>query len=295
MQINQKFTQMRNVINEREDKLLLEIDNKFNNLIFKEDNDLIKKSQKFPKIVKNSLEQGKKINEGWNNNNEKLNSKINECIKIENSVKIIKELEENIKKYNSQKIEIKFITQTENDFKDIITKINEFGKIINKDEINKFKFRNGENYNLSENGLIVTKNSGGSSWNCTIFGDKEIQKNKISKWKIRLNEINSGYITIGIGPLNPSNKTCFYNECWSFLCYDSHKIIKSSSQSDYNNHNGKLKNGDRVEVIVDRISGNLSFTVNDNDYGIACSDIQKNDILYPVVMLHDQNQKVELI
>ena len=93
MQISQKFTQMRNAINEREDKLLSEIDNKFNNLIFKEDNDLIKKSQKFPKIVKNSLEQGKKINEGWNNNNEKLNSKINECIKKENSVKIIKDLD----------------------------------------------------------------------------------------------------------------------------------------------------------------------------------------------------------
>lgn len=241
MQVSQKFTQMRNAINEREDKLLSEIDNKFNNLIFKEDNDLIKKSQKFPKIVKNSLEQGKKLNEGWNNNNEKLNSTINECIKIENSIKIIKDLDENIKKYNSQKIEIKFITQKENDFNDILSKINEFGEIINGDEIYKFKFRNGVNYNVNENGLIATKNLGGSSWNCTIFGDKEIQKNKISKWKIRLNEIISGYIIIGIGPLNPNNKNEFYNECWSFFCYDSHKIIKSGLESDYNNHKGKLK------------------------------------------------------
>ena len=93
MQVSQKFTQMRNAINEREDKLLSEINNKFNNLIFKEDNDLIKKNQKFQKIFKNSLEQGKKINEGWNNNNEKLNSKINECIKKENLVKIIKKLD----------------------------------------------------------------------------------------------------------------------------------------------------------------------------------------------------------
>ena len=94
---------MRNAINEREDKKLLKIDNKFNNLIFKEDKDLIKKIQKFPKKINNSLEQGKKLNEGWDDNNEKLNSKINDCIKIENSVKIIKELDENIKKYNSKK------------------------------------------------------------------------------------------------------------------------------------------------------------------------------------------------
>ena len=107
---------MRNVINEREDKLLSEIDNKFNDLVFKEDNDLIKKSEKFPNKIKNLLDKGKKLNEEWNNNNEKLNSKINECIKIENYIKTIKELDESIKKYNSQKIEFKFTTETENDF-----------------------------------------------------------------------------------------------------------------------------------------------------------------------------------
>ena len=61
--------------------------------------------------LKNSLEKGKKLNEEWENNNENINSKINKCINIENSVKEIKELDENIKKYNSGKPEIKFITK----------------------------------------------------------------------------------------------------------------------------------------------------------------------------------------
>ena len=87
----------------------------------------------------------------------------------------------------------------------------------------------------------------------------------------------------------------FSNRCRSFYCYNSHKIIKGISSSKYNNHKEKLKNEDIIEVILDRISGNLSFAVNDNDYSIAYSDISKDDILYPVVMLIEQNQIVELI
>ena len=295
MEIIKKFTEMRNVINEREDKLLSEIDNKFNELIFKEDNNLTKNIEKFPNLIKNYLEQGKKLNKEWDNNNEKLNSKINECIKIENSIKIIKELDENIKKYNSQKNEIKFNTQNEEDFNNIISKIKEFGEIIQNDKIYKFKFKNGLNYNVSDNGLIAVKTSGVNSFNCTIIGDKEIPKNKISKWKIKLNEIGSCMIIIGIGPQNPDNKENFFEYCWSFYCYDSHKVIKSISQSNYNNHSGQLKKGDIIEVIVDRFLGNLSFSVNDINYGIACSEIPKDDALYPIILLYDKGQTVELL
>ena len=34
---------------------------------------------------------------------------------------------------------------------------------------------------------MATKIRGGDNWNCTIMGNKEIPKNKINKWKIRLN------------------------------------------------------------------------------------------------------------
>ena len=37
LQIQTIFTKIRNVLNEREDKLLLELDNKFNEIYFKED------------------------------------------------------------------------------------------------------------------------------------------------------------------------------------------------------------------------------------------------------------------
>ena len=56
-----------------------------------------------------------------------------------------------------------------------------------------------------------------------------------------------------------------------------------------------LKNGDVVEVNVDRILGNLSFKVNDKDYGIAVSNIPKDDILFPVIINHYPGQEVEIM
>ena len=163
-----------------------------------------------------------------------------------------------------------------------------------------FKFKPGENYSLSNNGLIATKTSGGDCWNCTIIGDKEIPKNKISKWKIRINnfeiKFNSWNILIGIGPDNPNNEKDFYFKCSSFICGYSKLSIKSESSSNYNNNKkAKLKKGDIIEVIVDRKAGTLSFSINDSNYGIAYSQIPKDDILYPIVMINDQNQIVELL
>ena len=50
------------------------------------------------------------------------------------------------------------------------------------------------------------------------------------------------------------------------------------SQSIYIGHSGRLKEGDIIEVIVDRISESLSFLVNDIDYGIAFTEIPKDEI-----------------
>jgi len=268
---------------------------------FQGGDDIIKKSERFPDTIKNALIKGKQLNNDWDNN-DILNSKINDCIQIENSIKLIKEIDDNIKKYNSQNSKITFITNKENDFNVIISKIETFGAIIdeeNKTCLFKFKFKNGKNYTVSENGLIATKNSGGDDWNCTIIGDKQIPKNKITKWKIKLNNFriksNTCNILIGIGPENSNNKSCFYDECWTFDCGESKKIIQNKVRIKYNNNSGKLKEGDIVEVIVDRISGNLSFSVNDSDYGIACSNIPKDDTLYPIILINDENQIVEII
>ena len=191
----------------------------------------------------------------------------------------------------------------EDEINEFIKKIKIFGEIElkkNNDNIFVFQFKEGKNYILSNNGLIATKNNGGNDWNCTILGNKEIPKNKISQWKIKINNFslkyNSWNVLIGIGPDNPNNEEYFHKKCWSFICGESQISIKSENGTKYNNKQYKsLSKGDIIEVIVDRKLGNLSFAINGENYGIAYSGIPKNDILYPVVMINDENQIVEII
>ncbi len=68
-----------------------------------------------------------------------------------------------------------------------------------------------------------------------------------------------------------------------------------AKQSNYYNHNEELKEGDIIEVIVDRKLGNLSFVVNNINYGIACSSIPKEDELYPTIVLFENPLGVEII
>ena len=85
IKIQNMFTKIRTSINDREDQLLKEIDNLYNDKFFNED--IIKKGEKFPKQIKSSLEKGKLIDKEWDNIN--LGSYINDCINIENSIKNI--------------------------------------------------------------------------------------------------------------------------------------------------------------------------------------------------------------
>ena len=168
-------------------------------------------------------------------------------------------------------------------------------------EFLKFKFKKGKNYTLNNNDLIATKTDGGNNWNCSVIGDIEIPNFKISKWKIKINNIsencnNLWNILIGIGPDNINNDINFQRNCWSLICGRSpSKLNLQSKEKSYNEHQKKLKNGDIIEVIVDRKLGNLSFAINGKNYGIACNSIPKEDKLYPVINLYDLNNSIEIL
>ena len=93
------FTKLRNALNEKEDKLLFNIDEYYNNIYIKED--IINKSEKLPNKIKKSIEKGKLIDKEWNDNN--LSSLINDCINIENNIKEINLINDNIKKFDINK------------------------------------------------------------------------------------------------------------------------------------------------------------------------------------------------
>ena len=138
---------------------------------------LINQSDKLPNEIKISLEKGRKINGDLNDDN-KLNKKIQVCLDIENNISKINEINQKIE---NCKTKARIVPENENELSEFLKRIKIFVKILFEiPETLKFKFRNGENYSVSNNGLIATKTSEGDNWNCTIIGDKEIAKNKIS-------------------------------------------------------------------------------------------------------------------
>ena len=105
LKIQKIFTKLRNALNEREDEILLEVDNKFDSIYFNED--IIKISEKIPNKLKIFVEKGKLIENEWNKKNVKLSSLINDCINIENFIKDINMIKEKTIRYNSINLEIK--------------------------------------------------------------------------------------------------------------------------------------------------------------------------------------------
>jgi len=293
LKISKIFTKIRNVVNEREDKLLSEVDNKFDESYFKED--IIKKGEKLPNQIKIYLDKGKILDKDWDEDENKLISRINDCLNIEKNIQNIVDINDNIKKCNSDEIKINFEPEDDN-ITELEENIKKFGYIHSDKFL--FKFKQGNNYSISNNGKIATKSSGGNGWNCVIVGDKEIPKNRISRWKIKINENkrNQGSmdICIGIGP--KSFNSSLYNECWSICSYGTKVgIYNKDKYSDYDNLKNKVIKGDIIEVIVDRKSGNLSFAINNINHGIACSNIPKDDILYPTVVFYEQGLSAEIV
>ena len=291
--------------------------------ILKEENKTIKNLNEEIQILK---EDNKKI-ENLNNEiarikeenkqikilNEEIQILKEENKKIENlnnEIAILKEENKKIKHLNDEiqilKEENKKMKKSKEDLLNLFFEFkNNFNNYKNEsnDENFKFKFKPGNNYTISKNGLVATKTiDKENKWNCSIIGDKEIPKNKISKWKIRINNItettinNSWNILIGIGPDNVNEERNFHRKCWSLICGES-KINIRNNVKDYINkkENKRIKNNDIIEVILDRQNGNLSFEVNGINYGIACSDIPKEDKLYPVINIFDNNQSIEIL
>jgi hypothetical protein len=103
--IQKKFTEIRNCLNEKEDQLLSLIDEYYNNTFFK--GDIIKETEKLPKKIKLSLKIGENIEKKWDDNN--LSLMLNNCINIEKNIKDINKINESIEKFHSNNNkEIKF-------------------------------------------------------------------------------------------------------------------------------------------------------------------------------------------
>ena len=151
LKIQKVFTKLRNVLNEREDELLLEVDKQYDDLFFNKD--IIKQSEKLPNKIKLSLEKGKKIDNEWNYKN-KLSLLINYCKNIENNIKEINDIDKNMTKFKeSKEIKINFAPE-DKDIEQFLKIIKTFGKIYNNKNWIFFDSLIIENNQLYINNLI---------------------------------------------------------------------------------------------------------------------------------------------
>ena len=139
LDIQKVFTKMRNAINEREDELLKEVDDRYNNVFGNED--IVREGEKLPDKIKISIEKGKSINKEWNDNS-KLVQLIYDCINIEASIKKINIIDDNIKKCNLNKDEIIELFENNEIIDEFINKIKTFGELYKKSNIESIILKN---------------------------------------------------------------------------------------------------------------------------------------------------------
>ena len=294
IKIQQIFTQIRNTLNEREDKLLSEVDIFYRD-IFCSDN-IIKQSEKLPQKIKLSLEKGKSINNEWNNNEEKnLVFLIHDCINIEKNIKDINLINKNIKKCNENRNKkIKFeIKEKEK----IISLLNSMGQI----NYNNFSFKkcpiDSDEYKkyilTGNNNNIVTKTEK-TSW-VGIICENELENFKIHKWKIKILNTEYRNIMVGVAPIDFNlNASSYDTYGWNFSCYSS-KLF-SGPPHNYNfkvTQLSKVKN--EIILVMDMNQKTLKFIIDDEDKGESYSDIPLDKSITPIVYLYDRNDSVEII
>ena len=294
LKVQNIFTKIRTILNEREDQLLKEIDNLYNDKYFNED--IIKKGEKLPKQIKSSIEKGKLIDKEWDNNN--LFSYINDCINIENNIKNINIIKENINKYKTNnKIKIEF-SPKEYSLNNFLETLNSFGKIY----LNIFKFKecpkninNNRMYSISgENKNILTKTGTDNSWMgtlCEFELDKQIEEHK---WKIKILQTKYKYIMVGVAPIDFDINSSDYSTCgWYFYCYNS--ALYSGPPFNYGGSGTNLsKVNDEIIVVMNMKKRTLKFIINNEDKGDSYSNIPIDKPVYPAVCLCTIIDSVEI-
>ena len=125
--IQNVFTKLRNALNDREDELLLEVDNNFDKGFSSKN--FVKEGENLPKRINRLLEKGKLIEKEWKDENLKI--MINDCINIEKNIENINKINEDIKNYNSKNFNFKFLPKEDKEINEFINTIKKFGYLAN--------------------------------------------------------------------------------------------------------------------------------------------------------------------
>ena len=274
-EIQDIFTKIRSELNNREDQLLNEVDNIFENKFNIENINNILKDKKYSDKIKKYIEKGKIAEKEWNNNENKI-FLINDCINIEKSIDKLNTINSNLEKYKQQDKKLNFYCPPE----EVINKIQNLGRFgdkkINQQEISVTI----NNYDPEKKNCIKQISSNFGCYNnycydCICFF---ISKND----EYVLGYIDSSYKTIIFYDINNNNEIKKLNNAHEkqiytikHYPYDKYDIILSTS---YNNDIKiwNFKEGLNI-LTISKIFESYNYVYsaciifNENNFNIFCT------------------------
>ena len=121
--------------------------------------------------------------------------------------------------------------------------------------------------------------------------DKSIEEHK---WKIKILKTYQKAIMIGVAPIDFDINSSSWNTCgWYYYCYNS--CLYSGPPFNYSSKQTNLSNiNDEVIVVMNMKKRTLKFIINNEEKGDSYTNIPIDKSLFPAVLLHDQNDSVEI-
>ena len=235
LDIQKIFTKIRNELNNREDELLLEVDKEYEKMNYNDN--ILKESQKLPNKIKIFLEKGEKLCKEMNNNIN-LNSLVYDCVNIENEIKNINLINENIKKFSSINTQIKFNSGNK---EKIIESIKKFG-CINEENNNISDIVNMNISDFNPNKIEYIKKISdhcGYGGNSFVYDGICFFKSKQNEYILSYIDSNSGNKSIIFYDINNNNETKRFNNAHEkgihtirYYDYNLYDMILTTSYND---------------------------------------------------------------
>ena len=159
-------------------------------------------------------------------------------------------------------------------------------------------------YSVDESKRVVTKVN--ATEYCTVIGSTPLPQSKVASWSVKIlkskdNDGNGICVSVVPSDVDQNRYESFNKFGWHFGCYES--MLWSGPPHNYRAKEygsrkevGKYaRTGDVVGVIMDTTKGELSFTVNGVNLGVAFEGVPLDKPLVPCVVIKHEGDSVELI
>ena len=242
------------------------------------------------------MDKCKFLEKEWDNKNN-LISRINECINIENNIKNINIINENINKFKIEKnMKFKFYPKDK-----LIDKFIDTIKIFGKINLISYSFKEcpinitkSKKYVLSGDNNILTK-TGKNGYMGTICENELDMSIEEHKWKIKFLKTTKKEILVGVAPIDFDVNSSNHNNCGWYLAWDNLKLYSGPPFNYFSIKTNLSEVKDEIVVIMNMKKRTLKFIINDEDKGNSYENIPIDKPLFPAVILHDRDDSIQIL